>query len=94
MADTRHRGFAWYLKRSYWWGTWVAQSVERPLRSHDLVVHEFEPYVGLCADGSEPGARYGFWVSLSLSAPSPATLCLSFKNRYTLKKKKKEVILA
>ena len=38
---------------------------------HDLVVHEFEPRVGLCADSSEPGACFGFCVSLSL-CPSPA----------------------
>ena len=31
---------------------------------------EFEPRVGLCADSSEPGARFGFCVSLSL-CPSP-----------------------
>ena len=33
---------------------------------HDLVVHEFKPRVGLCADGSEPGSLFGFCVSLSL----------------------------
>ena len=33
---------------------------------HDLTVREFEPRVGLCADGSEPGACFGFCVSLSL----------------------------
>ena len=37
---------------------------------HDLMVCEFEPRIGLCADGSEPGARFGFCVSLSL-CPSP-----------------------
>ena len=35
----------------------------------DLTVRGFEPRVGLCADSSEPGARFGFWVSLPLSAP-------------------------
>ena len=34
---------------------------------HDLVVREFEPCVGLCADSSEPGACFGFSLSLSLS---------------------------
>ena len=43
---------------------------------HDLAVCEFEPCVGLCADGSEPGACFGFCVSLSL-CPSP-TPALSF----------------
>ena len=37
----------------------------------DLIVREFEPRVGLCADSSEPGACFGFCVSLSLD-PSPA----------------------
>ena len=61
---------------------------------HDLAVPEFKPSVGLCADSSEPRvllqilrlplcpsptcARSHF-LSLSLS------LCLSFKNKYTLK---------
>ena len=44
---------------------------------HDLVVREFEPRVGLCADSSAPGACFRFCVSLSL-CPSPAhALCLS-----------------
>ena len=33
---------------------------------HDLTVCEFEPRVGLCAHSSEPGACFGFCVSLSL----------------------------
>ena len=37
---------------------------------HDLTVRESEPHVGLCADSSEPGAHFGFCVSLSL-CPSP-----------------------
>ena len=58
-------------------GAWVAQSVERPTGSgHDLAVREFEPRVGLWADGSEPGACFRFCVSLSL-CPSPLVLCLS-----------------
>ena len=32
---------------------------------------EFKPRVGLCADSLEPGACFGFCVSLSL-CPSPA----------------------
>ena len=55
-------------------GAWVAQSLRRPTlgfcSGRDLTVCEFEPRVGLCADGSEPGACFGFWVSLSL-CPSP-----------------------
>ena len=41
---------------------------------HDLAVRGFEPRVGLCADRSEPGARFGFCVSLSLPDPSLLTL--------------------
>ena len=37
---------------------------------HDLAVREFEPRVGLWADGSEPGACFRFCVSLSV-CPSP-----------------------
>ena len=37
---------------------------------HDLAVREFEPRVGLWADGSESGACFRFCVSLSL-CPSP-----------------------
>ena len=62
-------------------GAWGAQSVEpRTLASgHDLTVCEFEPRVGLCAASSEPGACFGFCVSLSL-CPSPArALSLSQK---------------
>ena len=44
---------------------------------------EFKPCVGLCADSSEPGACFGFYVSLSL-CPSPThALSPSFKNRYS-----------
>ena len=46
---------------------------------HDLTVREFQPCVGLCADGSEPGACFWFCVSLSL-CPSPThALSLSQK---------------
>ena len=45
----------------------------------DLAVREFEPHVGLWADGSEPGACFRFYVSLSL-CPSPIhALCLKNK---------------
>ena len=55
---------------------------------HDLTVCEFEPHVGLCADSSEPGACFRFYVSLSLY-PSPAcALSLPLKNEQMLKKKK------
>ena len=48
---------------------------------HDLPIHGFEPHVGLCVDSWEPGACFGFCVSLSL-CPHPAlTLSLSLKNK-------------
>ena len=47
------------------------------ISSHDLMVCEFKPCVGLCADSSEPGAYLGFCVFLSL-CPSPThTLSVS-----------------
>ena len=53
-------------------GAWVAQSVERPTSAQVMISwSEFEPRVRLCADSSEPGAYFGFCVSLSLF-PSPA----------------------
>ena len=52
---------------------------------HDLTVLEFEPRIRLCADSSEPGAYFRFWVSVSL-CPSPAlTLSLSKVNNKHLK---------
>ena len=50
---------------------------------HDLVVHEFEPHLGLAALGTEPASDP---LSPSLSAPPPP----AFSPRYikTLKKKK------
>ena len=56
----------------------MVPSVEHPtpdFRSgHDLIVCEFEPHVGLCADSVEP-----VWdsLSLSLSLPLSASLSLS-----------------
>ena len=45
------------------------------------MVREFEPCIGLWADGSEPGACFGYWVSLSL-CPSPThALSFSLKNK-------------
>ena len=64
---------------------------------HDLAVRGFEPYVGLCADSSEPGACFTFCVSLSLSPPPRLTfgmsVCLSL-SKTSIKKeerKKKEI---
>ena len=67
---------------------WLSElSLRLRLRSWSRVIsREFEPSVGLCADGSEPGARFGFCVSLSL-CPSPAharslSLSLSKTNKH------------
>ena len=54
---------------------------------HDLTARGLGPRVGLCADGSEPGACFGFCVSFSL-CPSPSSFSLS-KN----KKKIKRIVL-
>ena len=64
----------------------VAQLVKYDFNSgHDLTVHEFEPYVSLCADNLKPGAYFRFCVSLSLSAPllfvHVLSLSLSLKNK-------------
>ena len=65
---------------------------------HDLMVCEFE----LRADSSEPGACFGFCVSLSLFLPSSHSLslknkyrfhCLSIKNQWRLKKNLSFLIL-
>ena len=62
------------------WGTWVAQWVKH-LASAQVTVCGFKPHVGLCADSPDPGAYFGFCVSLSL-CPSPAlTVTVSFKNK-------------
>ena len=48
---------------------------------HDLAICEFEPRVGLCADSSEPGAFFGFCVSLSLCLSPVHTLSLSVSQK-------------
>ena len=58
---------------------------------HDLTVCGFELHIGLCAESSGPGACFRFCVSLCLSAPPHlCSVCLSLKNKYTLKKKRIE----
>ena len=44
---------------------------------HDLMVREFEPHAGLCADSSEPGARFWLCVSLSLCPSLTCAVSLS-----------------
>ena len=57
-------------------GTWMAQLVKCLTldfsSGHDLMVHEFEPHIGLCADRAEPA-----WDPLSL--PLPCSWSLSQK---------------
>ena len=57
-------------------GAWVAQSVKHPTldfgSSHNLLVREIKPCVGLCTDSTEPA-----WDSVSLSAPPLLVLSLS-----------------
>ena len=68
------------------WGAWVAQSVKRRTSAQIMIswaqisLHGLKTHIGFCADSSEPGACFGFCVSISL-CPSPAhALSLSFKN--------------
>ena len=66
-------------------GAWVAQAVKSPIGSgHDPAVREFEPRVGLCADSSEPEARFGFCVSLSPAHPLYLFLSkiINIKNKF------------
>ena len=66
----------------------MAQSVEHPTSAQVVVsARGFEPRVGLCADGSEPGACFGFCVSFFL-CPSPAH-ALSLKNKMFERNKNK-----
>ena len=60
----------------------------KPVFSGRLVVCEFKPHVGLCADSWETGACFGF--CLPLSAPPLFmlyfSLCLSKINKHKKKK--------
>ena len=77
---------------------WCSRLSLRFQPGHDLAVCEFEPRVGLWADGSEPGACFRFCVSLSL-CPSPVhALSLSVPKinkcwKKKLKKKQKTYYL-
>ena len=60
---------------------WLSWLSGRLRWGHDLVVREFEPRVGLCADSSEPAACFRFCVSLSLTLPhscSVSSNCVFF----------------
>ena len=57
-------------------GAWVAQSVKHLTpdfsSGHDLMVCEFKPQIGFCADSVEPA-----WDSPSPSLSAPSLLMLS-----------------
>ena len=54
---------------------------------HDLTACELESHVGLCVDSSDLGACFTFYVSLSLWPSPTLAVCLSLKNKSTLKNK-------
>ena len=66
----------------------MAQWGKRPIADfssgHDLVVHGFEPRIGLCADIAKP--VWDFFLSLSLSLPA----CSLFLSQQINIKKLKE----
>ena len=68
----------------------MAQFVRPPTldfgSGHDLMVHEFQPHGGLCADDADPT-----WDSLSPSLSTSPLLILSLSlSQNTLEKKKQE----
>ena len=76
------------LEKNITWGAWVAQSVGRPTSAQVMVLWlwSLRPAVRLCAGSSEPGACYGFCVSLSLCFNPSYTVCLSL-SKINIKKK-------
>ena len=70
------------LIKKYWKGRLGAQSVKRSIlglgSGHRLMVCEFEPHVGLCADSEEP-ARDSLSPLLSASPLLMLSLPLSLK---------------
>uniref|UniRef100_A0ABI7WM50 protein-tyrosine-phosphatase n=1 Tax=Felis catus TaxID=9685 RepID=A0ABI7WM50_FELCA len=57
----------YFVKYQHFRGAWWLNRLSGS--GHDLPVRGFEPRVGLCADSSEPGACFGFCLSLSLLLP-------------------------
>ena len=56
-------------------GAWVVHSVKRPTSAQVMISQlvSLSPFIRLCTGGSEPGACFGFCVSLSLPfCPFPA----------------------
>ena len=76
-----------HLKSGAGWGAWVVQSVKRSTLAQVTISRFVSSSPELGSDSSEPGARFGFCVSLSLR-PSPActlSLCLPKRNKYLKK---------
>ena len=68
------------------WLSWL--SISDFSSGHDLIIREFKPCVGLCADSSEPGACFRFCVSLCLcSSPAHTLSLLPSKIKINIKKK-------
>ena len=66
-------------------GTWVTQLVGRPTSAQVMIslLMSLSPTLGsLCADSSEPGACFGFCVSLSLCSSPTHILSLSKMNKH------------
>ena len=78
-----------FKKRDFGAPGWCSRLSVQLQPGHDLAVREFEPCIGLWADGSEPGACFRFCVSLSLPLPRSCSVSLCPKNK-TLKKKIKK----
>ena len=66
--------FVLFLKRFYFWGTWVAQLVERPASAQVMISRSVSSSP---ASGSELSEPVSDSVSPSLSDPPPFMLCLS-----------------
>ena len=66
---------------------WLSQLSVRLHSGHDLAIREFEPRVGLWADGSEPGACFRFCLPLSLPLPHSCSVSVSKIKKINVKKK-------
>ena len=70
---------------------WLSQLSVQLGSGHDLMVREFEPHVGLCADSLEPGACFGLCVSFSLCPSPTCALSLYVSQNINVKKIKKKI---
>ena len=72
----------WCLLAESLWGTWVAQSVERPTSAQVMISRSVSssPALGsvLTAHSLEPASNS---VSPSLSAPNPLAFCLCLSQK-------------